>query len=76
MNISIENKTITKTAVSIGVSINFVSDNTANCRWSLNDDAGNSVDAGTDTFEGLTVSDILQKLFIKLNIQQNNETTN
>jgi len=69
MNIEIQEKTICKTASLIGVTITFVSDNTAQCNWSLNDEHGNSIDSGVDTFEGLTVSDITQKLFFKLNIQ-------
>ena len=68
MNNSIEPKLITKTATSIGYTITFVSDNEANVVWSLNDEHGYSVDSGNDYFTGTTVSDIQQKLFIKLDI--------
>lgn len=77
MNNNIEPKLITKTAISIGYTITFVSDNEANVIWSLNDQHGNSVDAGNDYFTGTTVGDIQQKLFIKLDIIPiSNETTN
>lgn len=77
MNNSIEPKLITKTANSIGYTITFVSDNEANVIWSLNDEQGNSVDAGNDFFTGTTVGDIQKKLFIKLNIVPiSNEATN
>lgn len=69
MNIEIQDKIITKTAKQIGVAITFISDNEANCRWSLNDEHGNCIENGNDNFTGLTVSDITEKLFIKLNIQ-------
>lgn len=77
MNTNIQPKIISKTANSIGYTITFVSDNEANVIWSLNDEQGNSVDAGNDFFTGTTVGDIQQKLFIKLNIiPTSNETTN
>lgn len=76
MNINIQHKTITKTANSLGYTITFVSDNEANVSWSLNDEHGYSVDSGNDYFTGTTVSDIQQKLFIKLDITPtNNEPT-
>ena len=77
MNTNIQPKIISKTANSIGYTITFVSDNEAKVIWSLNDEQGNSVDAGNDFFTGTTVGDIQQKLFIKLNIiPTSNETTN
>lgn len=69
MNIEIQDKVIIKTAKQIGVNITFISDNEANCKWSLNNEFGNSIESGNDNFTGTTVSDILQKLYIKLDIQ-------
>ena len=68
MNTNIQPKTITKTANSLGYTITFISDNEASVTWSLNDEHGYSVDCGNDNFTGTTVSDIQQKLFIKLDI--------
>lgn len=77
MNTNIQPKIISKTANSLGYTITFVSDNEANVTWSLNDEHGYSVDSGNDYFTGTTVSDIQQKLFIKLDIIPiSNETTN
>jgi hypothetical protein len=69
MNIEIQDKVVSKTATNIGVAITFIDDTTASCNWSLNDEHGNSIDSGIDQFTGLTVSDIKQKLFVKLDIQ-------
>ena len=69
MNIEIQEKIITKTANNIGVAVTFIDYNLAQCNWSLNDEHGNSIDSGIDLFNGLTVSDVMQKLFIKLDIK-------